>query len=120
MPEVVVQIDGGSVCPLDHLDHLDHLDQVSYPLYSHSSGLLVNDKDSLAISSNQGAPWSDKSKMSRSFVSSPEASILSFSHTCGSAVKGANPSVRHSTINRGRGIRFIRLRILKLHSLRGV
>jgi len=43
-------------------------------------------------------------------VSSPEANILSFSHRCGSGVKGANPSVRDSTINIDRGIRLNKLR----------
>jgi len=47
-------------------------------------------------------------------VSSPEASILSFSHRCGSGVKGANPSVRDSTINKDRGIRLNKLCIVDI------
>ena len=63
------------------------------------------------ISSSHGVPWSNKSKMSRSSVSSPEANILSFSHRCGSGVKGANPRVRDSTIRIDRGIRLNKLRM---------
>ena len=86
----------------------------STPFQFHSSGLLVSCKNSFMISSNHGVPWSNKSNVSRSSVSSPEASILSFSHRCGSGVKGANPSVRDSTINKDRGNRLNKLRIVDI------
>ncbi len=47
-------------------------------------------------------------------MSSPAANILSFSHRCGSGVKGANPSVRDSTINKDRGIRLNKLCIVDI------
>ncbi len=71
------------------------------------------------ISISHGVPWSNKSKMSRSSVSSPEASILSFSHRCGSGVKGANPRVRDSTIRMDRGIRLNKLRMVDISVEKG-
>lgn len=55
--------------------------------------------------------------MSMGLLSSPDASILSFSHKCGSGVKGANPSVRQSTISKDRGIRLKKLRIAEIKIL---
>ena len=47
-------------------------------------------------------------------MSSPEASILSFSHKCGSGVKGANPRVKLSTIRMDSGIRSNNLRMVDM------
>jgi hypothetical protein len=57
--------------------------------------------------------------MSRSSVSLPEASILSFSHRCGSGVKGANPRVRHSIIRIDRGIRLNKLHMVDISVEKG-
>ena len=70
----------------------------------HGSSFRVSDKINLMLSNNHGVPCSSRSKMSMSLVSSPVASMLSFSRTCGSGEKGASPSERHSKINRGKDI----------------
>ena len=80
-------------------------------LMFHGSTFRVRDKINLMLSSNHGVPWSSRSKMSMSLFSSPVASILSFSSTCGSGEKGASPSERHKKINRGKDILSKRLRI---------
>ena len=73
-------------------------------LMFHGSTFRVRDKINLMLSNNHGVPWSSRSKMSMSLFSSPVASILSFSSTCGSGEKGASPSERHKKINRGKDI----------------
>ena len=59
----------------------------------------------MATSSNHGVACSNKSNLSMSVVSLPEANILSFSASCGSGEKGAGPSQRHNAISREQGTR---------------
>lgn len=57
--------------------------------------------------------------MSTGSVNAPEASILSFSNTCGSGTKGARPRVRLSTINKDSGILLKILRIVDINTGNG-